>query len=221
MELSGSEFVVHTGSPEGSNRSFRADLVVHGGGRTADIEDMSLDTGNVAAGKRGVQVNEFLQSVTNAAVYAAGDAADTAGPPLTPVAGYEGRIAAENMLDGNHSRPSYEGVASVVFTIPPLAMAGLTEEAAKKRGHQFRTHFAETAGWYSSRRIGEAVSGFKILIEEKTDLILGAHLLGHGVEELINVFSLALKMRISARDLGSALYAYPTLGSNIGYMISQ
>src|SRR5256884_9890302 len=74
----------------------------------------------------GVRVNEFLQSVTNPRVYAAGDAAAAPGSlPLTPVAGYEGAIVASNLLKGNARRPDYRGIPSVVFTVPPLAGVGL------------------------------------------------------------------------------------------------
>jgi glutathione reductase (NADPH) len=73
--------------PQGT-RTFEADIVVHGAGRVPEIEDLDLEKGGVEHGKRGVRVNEYMQSVSNPAVYAAGDAADS-GPMLTPVAGYE------------------------------------------------------------------------------------------------------------------------------------
>ena len=74
-------FTVEASSPGGS-QTFEADLVVHGAGRVADIDDLDLATAGVERGKRGVLVNEYLQSTSNPAVYAAGDAADTAGQPV-------------------------------------------------------------------------------------------------------------------------------------------
>jgi glutathione reductase (NADPH) len=154
-------------------------MVVHGAGRAPDLDDLDLGTAGVQSEKiRGVKVNEYLQSDSNPAVYAAGDAAASGGLPLTPVAAYEGEIVAANLIGGNHVKPNYEGIPSVVFTIPPLASVGLQEDAAKKKGLHFRINKADTATWYSSRRIGEKYSGFKVLIEEGTDRILGAHLLG-------------------------------------------
>src|SRR5246127_4634227 len=73
----------------GRRRTFEADMVVHAAGRIPEIDDMNLDAAGVAWDGRGVKVNEFLQSVSNPAVYAAGDAAASGGPPLTPVASYE------------------------------------------------------------------------------------------------------------------------------------
>ncbi|MFQ5693760.1 MAG: dihydrolipoyl dehydrogenase family protein, partial [Nitrospinota bacterium] len=91
---------VETSSPAGS-RTFEADLVVHGAGRVAEIDDLDLAAAGVTRGKRGVRVNPYLQSTSNPAVYAAGDAAETEGQPLTPVAAREGQAVAENLLNGN------------------------------------------------------------------------------------------------------------------------
>src|SRR5262249_52598213 len=96
---------------DAGDHDFDTDLVVHGAGRVPEIDDMRLDEAGVEYDPlRGVKVNEYLQSVSNPAVYAAGDAAASAGPPLTPVAAYEGKIAAENLLNGNHRKPNYDGI---------------------------------------------------------------------------------------------------------------
>src|SRR5262249_60875316 len=87
-------------SVEGTRQTFEADLVVHGGGRVPDIDDLDLETAHVEREKRGVRVNEFLQSVSNPDVYAAGDAA-AKGPPFTSVAAMEGAVATENLLKGD------------------------------------------------------------------------------------------------------------------------
>src|SRR5262249_52764703 len=83
-------------------RVVEADLVVHGAGRVPDLDDLALDAAGITYSGAGVQVNQYLQSVSNPLVYAAGDSAATDGPALTPVAGYEGRIVAANLLEGNH-----------------------------------------------------------------------------------------------------------------------
>jgi glutathione reductase (NADPH) len=164
-------------------------------------------------------VNEFLQSVSNSAVYAAGDAAASGGPPLTPVAGYEGRIVVSNLLKGNHLKAQYVGVPTVAFTIPPLASVGLTEQSAHEKGLKFRTQREITSSWYSSRRVAEDCSGFKVLVEDGTDRILGAHLLGPHAEEVINLLAFAIATNASATDLRDAIFAYPTLASDVRYML--
>jgi len=203
----------------GTKRVFEADLVVHGAGRVPEIEDLDLQAAGVKWDKRGVKVNEYLQSVSNQAVYAAGDAAASGGAPLTPVAGYEGRIVAANLLEGNRHKPDYLAVSSVVFTIPPLASVGLQEQAAREKGLRFEAKRGMTSGWYTSRRIGEEYSGYKVLVEEGSGRILGAHLLGAHSDEMINLFALAMRAGLRASDLQDMVYAYPTNASNVPYMV--
>jgi len=218
IEKSGERLIVHASDGEGQ-RTFPADLVVHGAGRVADIEELDLLRAGVEATERGVKVNEYLQSTSNLAVYAAGDAAASGGPPLTPVAGYEGRIVAANLLEGNSRKATYTAVPTVAFTIPPLASVGLSERAARERGLKFRTHREITTSWYSSRRVAEDCSGFKVLIEEGSGRILGAHLLGIHAEETINLIALAIRSGIPSSELQEAVFGYPTLASDIRYML--
>ncbi|MDE3178264.1 MAG: NAD(P)/FAD-dependent oxidoreductase, partial [Acidobacteriota bacterium] len=83
----------------------------------------------------------------------------------------------------------------------------------------FRTNHANTSGWYSSRRVAEKYSGYKVLIEEGTDRILGAHLLGSSSDELINIFAVAIRSGMPATVLREAIFAYPTHGSDVTYML--
>jgi glutathione reductase (NADPH) len=203
---------------DGERETYEAELVVHGAGRVPEIDALDLAAAGVRYGTRGVEVNQYLQSVSNPVVYAAGDAA-AGGLPLTPVAGYEGKVVAENLLNGNRRTTDYRAVPSVVFTIPPLAAIGLSEQEAREQDRRFRIHHENTADWYSSRRIGETCSGFKVLIEEGSQQILGAHLLGPHMDDVINLFALAIKHQLKVPDLAEMMYAYPTHGSDIEYMI--
>lgn len=215
----GSGQLIVWASASGQKRKFEADMVVHAAGRVPEIDDMNLDGAGVEWNERGVKVNEFLQSVSNPAVYSAGDAAASGGPPLTPVASYDGIIVAANLVKGNHQKPNYLGIPTVVFTIPPLASVGLSESEARKQGLKFKVKEEMTSNWYSSRRVGEKYSGFKVLVDEGTDRILGAHLLGSEAEEVINLFGVAMRSEMPAADLKHMLYAYPTRGSDVPYML--
>ena len=172
----------------------------------------------VAREKRGVTVNEFLQSVSNPAVYAGGDAA-ASGPALTPKADHDASVLVTNLLEGNRRAVNYDGLASAVFTIPPLASAGLLESAARAAGVTFRSNWQDTSGWFNTRRVGETVSGYKVLIEEGTDRILGAHLLGPNAAEVINLFATAIRLRLPARELKEVIFAYPSSGSDTRFML--
>lgn len=163
-------------------------------------------------------VNTYLQSVSNPAVYAAGDAA-ASGPPLTPTAAHDSAVVAANLLEGPHQQPNYTGLASVVFTVPPLASVGLTEEAAYAQSVRCRVHHEDTSQRFSSRRQGETASGFKVLIDESSDQIVGAHLLGPHAEEVINVFAVALRGKMRVAELKQVLFAYPTTASDIVHML--
>jgi glutathione reductase (NADPH) len=203
----------------GETGTFQTDLVVHGAGRVPEINNLNLGAAGIEWEKRGVRVNEFLQSASIPAVYAAGDAAASGGPPLAPAASYEGLIVAANLLKGNHQRPNYLGIPSVVFTIPPLAAVGLSEHRAREQNLKFRVQNEMTSTWYSSRRVAETRSGYKVLVEEGTDHILGAHILGSEAAEVISLFALAIRSGMRASDLKHMLFAYPTSGSNMTRML--
>ena len=215
-KLSG-RLAVHAASGE-TKLVFEADMVVHAGGRVPEIEELNLKGAGIQWDRRkGVKVNEFLQT-SNPTVYAAGDAADTEG-----TADASGWVRRRNRgvepAERESRRADYRGIPTVVYTIPPLASVGLSEEAARRQGLRFRAKHESTANWYSSRRVGETVSAYKVLVEEGTDRILGAHLLGGQAEEVINLFALAMRSGVPAAGLKSAIFAYPSHGSDVGYMM--
>ena len=220
VEKQGDRVVVHA-STQHATRTIETDMAVHSAGRVPEIDDLDLQAGVVTRASQtgGVCVNEFLQSVSNPAVYAAGDAAASGGFPLTPVAGMQGAIVASNLLKGNHRTPDYNGIPSVVFTVPPLASVGLQEAAAREQGLRFKTNYQDTSDWYSSRRVRLGHSGFKVLVEEGSGRILGAHLLGTHAEEVINLFALAIRTGLRSSDLKHMVYSYPTSSSDVTYML--
>jgi glutathione reductase (NADPH) len=218
VERRGESFVVHA-TRSGEGRTFEADLVVHAAGRVPELDDLDVAAGGVEAGERGVRVNQYLQSLTNPAVYAGGDSAASPGLPLTPVAGLEGRVIAANLLHGNHATPDYTATPTVVFSIPPLAAVGLSEEAARAQGLRVAVRHEDTSDWYSSRRVGNRYAGYKVLVEEGSGRILGAHLLGPQADEVINIFALAMRFGIPASSLKQVLYSYPSSSDDVSYMV--
>ncbi len=211
---------VHAG--EGPTAApIETDLVVHGAGRVPNTARLRAEAGSVRLDRHGaVEVNEFLQSTTNPRVYAAGDVVLPPGSiPLTPVAAHEGAVVTSNLLHGNAKRPDYRGSPSVVFTLPPLAAVGLTEKAARAQGLAVRIETGDTTRWYSNRRIRESVGMFKTVVDADSDRVLGAHLLGAHADEVINIFALAVRFSIAAKELRQMVYAYPTSGSDVPHML--
>jgi len=186
-----------------------ADLVLHGAGRIPAVEGLDLESGEVEVREGKLQLNEYLQSTSNPSVYAAGDV-NSRGPQLTPVALMEAESVVENILKGNRKTPDYSAVPSVLFSHPVLARVGMLEEECRAQGILHEKRVKETSNWASVRRLGEETAGAKILLGSEDDRILGAHLLGPRVEEVINVFSLAMKLSIKRRDIMQTIWSYPS-----------
>jgi glutathione reductase (NADPH) len=208
------EYRVHAQTPQGET-IVTADLVVHAAGRVPDVTDLNLSAANVAVAGGRLQLNDFLQSVSNPTVYAAGDAG-AKGPPLTPVSSHDAKVVAGNILEGNRYKPDYRGVPSVAFTLPPIAAVGLSESAARAQTSKLRIKSAKVPHWYTARRVAEPVYGYKTLVDENSGRILGAHLVGPHADEVINLFALAIRHDLSVRDLKSTIFGYPTGASDIG-----
>ena len=199
---------------------YEADLVIEATGRIPNLSVLEGGAANVDHSSRGIAVNAYLQSVSNPLVYAVGDCADTPFQ-LAPMADEEGKMAAQNILEGNVRQVDYSIVPSAVFTIPSLGSVGLTEDQAREMRRDFRVNRGATTAWPSSRRIGEEHAGYKILIDNRTDEIIGAHLVRHNASEAINVLALAMRFGIKASELAEFPWAYPTLTSDLKYMVGR
>ncbi|PKQ16938.1 MAG: NAD(P)/FAD-dependent oxidoreductase [Actinobacteria bacterium HGW-Actinobacteria-7] len=193
------------------------DMVVHGAGRIPDLAGLDLEAGGIAFGRHGIEVDSSMRSTTNPRVFAAGDAA-ALGAPLTPVGIAQARIALANILEPGSATFAPKAVPSIAFSDPPLSSVGLTEAQAKAQGLDVEVKLTDTSMWASSRRTGVRISGTKTIVERGTGKIVGAHLLGHGADEVINVFATAIMAGFTAKDLKSAIWAYPTGGSEVVYM---
>lgn len=196
---------------------FTADMVVHGAGRVPQVEKLNPDAAGVKTGKRGIQVNSHLQSVSNPLIYAVGDASGI-GMPLTPVATVQAQIAAHNIIHGPEKDFDSLTTPSVLFTLPVLAKVGLLEEEARQKNLDITVKSQDMASWYNSRRIRLTHAGFKTLVEKESGKILGAHILGHHAEELINLFALAIQYNLTPDQLTRLPYSYPTAGYDIRSM---
>ncbi|MAX27628.1 MAG: pyridine nucleotide-disulfide oxidoreductase [Phycisphaeraceae bacterium] len=211
------QFKVNTKSTHGHD-SFTSSLVVNAAGRVPELDGMNLEKANISYSKKGIRVNEYLQSKTNPSVYAAGDAADSHGLNLTPVAVMEGHAVAANIIRGNSKKPDYTEMPSAVFTLPTLATVGMTEAQAKASGLAYQVKDGSASNWYNAKRINESTYAYRV-ISDKEGHILGAHIIGPHAEEMINLFAMAIRGKLKVADVRNMVYSYPSMGSDIGSMV--
>ncbi|MEE4211354.1 MAG: NAD(P)/FAD-dependent oxidoreductase [Parvularcula sp.] len=209
----GGGLTVHAG-----DRTIQAELAVHSAGRVPALGELDLEAGEVACDQTGMLLTPQLRSQSNANVFAAGDAAAN-GPPLTPVSSHDAKVVVENILEDSGRTPNYQGVPSALFTEPPAARVGMLESEACEAGLEFSVNAGSHPDWFSARRLNAQIYGHKVLIESGSDRILGAHLVGPDADELINIFGLAIRHGMTANDVRSTMFAYPTAASDAGYMV--
>ena len=107
---------------------------------------------------------------------------------------------------------------SSVYTIPAYSSVGLTEEEAREAVSNLRVSANDMAGSFSAKSYAETAASSKIFIYEDTDHIVGAHIIGHHGEDLINLFVLTMKNGITASVLKDTIFAYPTFSTDVKNM---
>lgn len=198
----------------------KAEIVINTAGRVPSIEELDLEKGNVAFSKKGISVNKKLQNTTNKNVFACGDVSDSEGLPLTPLSSQEALIVIGNLLHPESPKEvNFPPQPSVVFTLPNLASVGLSEEEAKEKGYDYTLEHKLVPGWFNAKRVNMEEYAYKTLVDNKTGLILGAHLIGPEASEIINMFAMAICGKLTCSDIKTMIYAYPTWGSDIKGMI--
>ncbi len=203
---------------EGTEYNISASTVVNGAGRIANVDTLDLDAANIAYNGIHIDVDDYLRSTSNPSIWVAGDSL-LHSAQLSPVATYEGRIVGHNIVNGPSKKPNYDNSPSAVFTVPAVATVGLTEAQAKEEYINVNVTTSDMTGWFSGKTYAETVAWAKIITDKDSDKILGAHIVGHRGEELINIFGLAMQHGISASDLKESPMAYPTFATDIKNMI--
>ncbi|MCL4146170.1 UNVERIFIED_CONTAM: hypothetical protein GTU68_009246, partial [Idotea baltica] len=160
----------------GTSRSLKSRAIFNTAGRVPASAELDLEKGNVIFSDSGIGTNAFLQSKSNPKVYACGDVSAN-GLPLTPLSGREGNVVSENILKGNSKKISIPVIPSVVFTLPNMASVGYSEEEAKSRYKSVLVKRASVPNWFNAKRINAPLYSYKIILNERTQEIVGAHLL--------------------------------------------
>ncbi|MFP1686835.1 dihydrolipoyl dehydrogenase family protein [Listeria innocua] len=200
---------------EGKNGfSLETDLIIGATGRTPNIAHLALDKANIDYTKKGITVNEKLQTPNHPHIYACGDVAATKGAPLTPVVSMEAALVAKNILGGNE-KIDYPAIPSVIFTSPKLASIGISMEEANANPEKYQIKNHDTTNWYTYRRTNEKIALAKIIEDRETGQIKGAHFLSEEADYMINYIAILMKANLTLADLQSVIFAYPSPASDL------
>ncbi|OWK72223.1 dihydrolipoyl dehydrogenase [Pedobacter sp. AJM] len=204
----GETVTVTAETPKGQTISLEADYCIVAVGRTAYTEGLGLDKIGITIEERGkkVPVNEHLETSVKG-VYAIGDV--ITGAMLAHKAEDEGIYVAETIA-GQKPHINYNLIPGVVYTWPEVAAVGLTEEQLKEKGTKYK------AGSFPFKASGRAkasmdTDGFiKVLADASTDEVLGVHMIGPRVADVIAEAVIAMEFRASAEDIARTCHAHPT-----------
>ena len=200
------------------SESIKAHMIFNTAGRIPSVSELDLEKGNVALNDTGVEVDGYLQSKTNPNVYACGDVSDH-DVPLTPLSGRQGYVVGENIVKGNKKKLETPVVPSVVFTLPNLASVGYSEEEAKDRYKNVIVKQGSVSQWFNAKRINAPVYAYKIILNERTEEIVGAHILGPEATETINLFTMAINNKMTAKDIKRTIFTYPSWANDVKSMV--
>lgn len=190
----------------GSELSFYAETVLVATGRGPNLDGLNLDAADIRYSKKGIDVNDFLQTSASS-VYAAGDITGTL--MLTPVASYQARIAARNAIEGNVVPADYRIVPSAVFTYPSIAWVGMTEEQARAENidHSVSHSYFQDNG---AAVINGEPEGFVKLIADSEGRIIGGHIIGAGAPDAILEVAVAMKGKLTMQALSDTIHIHPS-----------
>lgn len=201
--------------------TLESEVVISALGRAPDTDDLDLAAAGVSHGPRGIETDACMRTTTPT-VYAAGDC--VASIQLSPVSDAEARTAARaiiaDLTGAEDTAPlDLTTLPTVVFTYPQLAQFGLGENEARERGG-VRINVGSGAGWPNYRRLDERHVAYKVMIDQASDRILGAHILAPHAGELVNLLALAARQGVTAREFREFPWAYPTYTADLKYMLA-
>ncbi|NUP55946.1 MAG: dihydrolipoyl dehydrogenase [Gemmatimonadaceae bacterium] len=193
---------------DGKSERLEGDHVLVSVGRRPVTTGIDAAALGLAVGKRGEILVDDQQRTNLPNVYAIGDC--TPGPMLAHKAEEEGVVAAE-VIAGKPAHTHHRTVPGVVYTWPEIAVVGLTERQARESGREIKVGKFPFSANGRARTAGEATGFVKFVADAATDEILGCHMIGPNVSELIPEVVLAMEYRGSSEDIGITVHAHPTL----------
>jgi dihydrolipoamide dehydrogenase len=206
-EKSGKKIKV-SAEKDGKILTFECDKVLVAVGRRAYTDGLGLDKVGLVPRKDGkLDTNKHYQTaVPN--IYAVGDVVD--GPMLAHKADEEG-VAVAEIIAGKPGHVNYEAIPNVVYTWPEIASVGMTEEEVKAKGLSYKVGKIPFMANGRARAFGETDGFVKIIADEKTDRIIGGHIIGPNASELIAELVIGVEFSASSEDIARSSHAHPTL----------
>jgi dihydrolipoamide dehydrogenase len=198
---------------KGEEKSFSAEKMLVSVGRQANVEGIGLENTDIQVEKGFIKTNDRFQT-KESHIYAIGDV--IGGLQLAHVASHEGIVAVEHMANENPAPIDYSMISKCVYSSPEVASVGFTEEEAKEKGFEVKT------GKFSFRAIGKALvygesDGFvKLVVNKENDDILGVHMIGPHVTDMISEAGLARVLDATPWEIGHTIHPHPSLSEAIG-----
>ena len=204
--------IVSTTDKDGNKKDFDCDVVLISVGRKPNTNGLNLEKVNISLdNKNRIKVDKnFKTNLDN--VFAIGDV--IAGPMLAHKAEDEGVAVAENIA-GQSGHVNYDTIPGVVYTTPEVASIGKTEEQLKELDIKYKIGKFSFMANSRAKAIDDAEGFVKILADEKTDKVLGAHLIGPHAGELIAEIGVAMEFGASSEDIARTCHAHPTFSEAV------
>ena len=197
---------------EGAKEALEADYVLVSVGRKPSLTGIDAAALGLTLGKHGEIVVDDQMRTNLPNVFAIGDA--VGGKLLAHKAEEEGVIAAE-VIAGHKVRMSYKSMPSIVYTWPEIATVGLAEHEVKAGGRKYKTAKFPFSANGRARTMAETSGFVKVIADAETDEMLGVHMIGANVSDLIQEIVLAFEYRGSSEDIGITVHSHPTLGEAV------
>jgi len=190
-----------------SEKVVEADVVLMATGRRPFLDGLGVKELGINTERGSIQVDGRLSTNVDG-IYAIGDVVGR--KMLAHVASYHGEIVAE-IIAGREPEVDDSLVPCAVFTMPQIAWVGLTEDEAAQRGHSFRTSTFSLSASGKALAAGEPRGWVKLVAETETNRLLGAHLMGPHVSELLGELTLAIRKGMTASDIVDTIHPHPTI----------
>ena len=182
-------------------------------GRMPNTAALHVEKAGVELGPRGeVKVDDFSRTSASH-IYAVGDVTDRV--QLTPVAIHEAMCFVETAFKNNPTKPDHMHVPSAVFTTPELACVGYSEQAALLKGHAIDVYKSTFKPLLHTLGGRDVRTHMKLIVDSKTDKVLGCHIFGDNAAEIIQIVAVALKVGVTKKDFDGTMALHPTAAEEL------